>query len=417
MKTFQSNKAVSRIATLTAMVAAGVVLAPSLAHADTAANTTLRNTVYVNYADASAVAQPQISDEVDVVVQLVVATPSLNSPTDQTIAPSSTAVYNYTVTSNANGPDSYTISAAVGTENNLSGSTANTSVASVTLGATSVAVAPGAIAANTPTAILVPSDAAIGGGVNGIASGEVVIIGGVRCDVTAISDLGPTLTGAIPNSSITVDCDAGINPAASALIAEQRTFTLTVDPNGWTAPSNGDVTVTTSAGDTANVEADATDDTLTTVEQLLTVTKYVRNDTTPVVGVGPLTVDSQTYYTSGVTGVPGDTLVYLIHVENTSTTNSATDVVISDPVPAFTTLITTSLSILDETETAIGTLDDTANNGNQGEVVSNTVYLYPGNVAANLGDDTASGGGNPNGDGGTMAPNSSAYGLFSVTVQ
>lgn len=420
MKTFQSSKALPRLAAIAAVFAAGSALVPTVASANTAANTTIRNTVYVDYADASAVAQPQISDEADVVVQLVAATPSLNAPADQTIAPSSTATYNYTVTSNANGPDTYNLSTTVGTENNLSGSTANTSVASVTLGATTVAVAPGAITANTPTAITVPSDTTgSSGAVNDIASGDVVVISGVRCDVTAINDVGTALTGAITNSTITVDCDSGISPGIGAVIGEQQTFDTTVDPNGWTAPNTGDVTVTTSAQDALADAAAATDDTLTTVEQLLVVTKYVRNVLNAAGnagGAGSVTVGGNTYYASGVVGVPGDTLEYLIEVENTSAGNDATDVVISDAVPAFTTLVTTSLDVLDNSGTSVGAANDTADDGDQGEVVSNTVYLYPGDALATLGNDTATGGGNVNGDGGTVGAGNFAYGVFQVTV-
>jgi hypothetical protein len=136
MKTFQSNKAVPRIAALSALVASGLLLVPTVASANTAADTTIRNTVYVDYADASAVAQPQISAEVDVVVQLVAAAPTLNAPVDQTIAPSSTATYSYTVFSNANGPDIYDLTTPLVESGGLSGSTAGPSVASVTLGAT-----------------------------------------------------------------------------------------------------------------------------------------------------------------------------------------------------------------------------------------------------------------------------------------
>lgn len=407
------------------LVAAGA-LVPATANANTAANTTIRNIVTVNYADAASVAQPAISDEVDVTVTLVAATPTLNQPADQTIAPSSTATYNYTVTSNANGPDTYNLTTVVGTENNLSGSTANTSVASIALGATTVAVAPGNITADTPTPISVPADGTADGFINGINAGagnNVVVIGGVRCDVTAIGgDVDTPLTGAIALASITVDCDADINPGVGAVIGQQRTFTMTVDPEGWTPPANGDVTVTTRARDAADAAAFATDDTLTTVEQLLVVTKYVRNLTTnlPAAGAGVDKIQvAGNWYGRGtvaVAGAPGDRLEYLVHIENTSGSNNATNVVISDPVPAFTTFrddndpagdCSSSLAVIASNGTTVTTAT-AATDGDEGRATAGTVFLYPGDIVANNGSDA--------GTGGTIVASAQAYGRFCVSI-
>lgn len=419
MKTIQQHTCAWRLAALATVIATGGALMPATASANTASNTTLRNTVTVNYADAGGTAQLPETDEVDVVVQLVEATPTLNAPDDQYIVPTATAVYAYTVYSNANGPDTYNITVSAPTESaGLSGSTAVLTTASVTLGATTVATAPGAIAANTPTAIVVPSDAASDAAVNGIASGEVVVIGGVRCDVTAITDSGTPGTGAISNSSITVDCDAGISPAYGAVIGEQQSFSMTVDPNGWTGTSGPTETVdvTVSAQDDASAQSADTDDTTTFVEQLLSVTKYVRNVTTGAVGVGPVVVGGATYYASGIVGVPTNTLEYLVEVTNLSGSNSATDVVISDPVPAFTTFSATDFAVLDDTGAVVGTCTATANNGDQCEVVGTTVYMYPGDAVGTIGDDTDGGTGNVNGDGGTVGAGNNAYGRFRVTI-
>lgn len=425
MKTFQYGKTVSHAATLTAVLAASLL--PSLASANLASNTTVRNTVYVDYADGAGLAQPQISDEVDVVIQLVVATPSLNAPVDQTIAPSSTAIYNYTVTTNANGPDTYDIT--VGTPANTGGVTSSSvslSIASATLGATTAAAAV-AIPATTDTAIQVPSDADVSGStdgiINGIAEGDTLAIGAAICTVITggIDDQGTTTTGAIALSEITVNCDIAVNVTYGMLIREQVAFTLTVDPTGWDPDlsTTGTITVTTSAVDDDAVEPAADDETVTTVQQLLTVTKYVRNVTTPAVPVGPppsLTIDGETYYASGVVGAPGETLEYLIAVTNTTSGNDATDTVISDVVPAFTTFDATGFAVLDDA--GVDTAVTAAEDNDAGETVTalgvTTVYLYPG--SATHGDDTDGGSGNPNGDGGTIAGGDSAYGRFRVVI-
>lgn len=430
MKPIQSKPLVSRLATLAAVLAAGGALVlPETADANTAANTTVRNTVTVNYADAGATAQPAISDEVDVTVQLVAATPSISIPTDpaqtpgdQTIAPSSTATYSYALFSNANGPDTYTLSVASSV--NAGGVTASSnSVApgSLTLGATTV------ISYVNPVGLTyvltVPSDQSAplspDNIVNGIASGEDVVVSGVRCDVTAVGDSGTEATGAITNSTISVTCDSAIAPALGTVVGEMQTFSLTADPTGWTAPGPGTITVTVSAVDSAPSAAPATTDvTVTTVEQLLSVTKFVRNVTSPAAGAGTTASDgTSTFYESGIVGAPGNRLEYLVVVTNTSTSNNATDVVISDPVPAFTTFTNAgaclnSLAVINNAGT-VTTVMDTENN-DAGEVQSNTIYLYPGGVTH--GDDTDGGTGNSNGDGGTLAPGQVAKGRFCVSI-
>jgi hypothetical protein len=273
------------------------------------------------------------------------------------------------------------------------------------------------ITLNTPTPITVPSDATADLSVNGISAAlsDVVVINGVRCDVTAINDLGTPGTGAIANSSITVDCDANVTVTTGMVIGEQRSFTVTVDPNGFTPPGPETVTVTTTAEVQGTPALNDTDDTITTVEQLLTVTKYVRNVDTNAAGTGvPVLVDGNTYYPADVVGIPGETLEYLVLVENTSASNNATDTVISDPIPAFTTFNATNFAVINNAGVATAA-DPVADQGtDEGELVGNTVYLYPGSTTH--GDDAASGGGNPNGDGGTIAAGEVAYGRFQVDI-
>lgn len=434
MKTMFSKQLLSsRFAMLATALAAATVLAPvSASAAGTAANATIRNTVLVDYADAGAVAQPQVSAEVDVTVILVAAAPSLHipadpaqDPADQTIAPSSTAPYSYAVHSNANGPDTYDLSTTIGAFVNLTapGASASTSAASVTLGATSVAIAPGLIAANTPTAISVPADNNGGDSiVNGIAALDVVVINGVRCDVTAVADGNVPLTGAITNASITVDCDAAVTPTVGMIIGQQLTFTMTVDPTALTSGnSTGNVIVTTTATSQTNPAQFDTDATTTFVEQLIAVTKYVRNasDADDVggnaggIGGTDLGLGGPKYYTAGVTARPTEVLEYLVVVENTSATSAATDVVISDALPAFTTFNATGFAVINNAGTPTAATA-TANNNDPGEVITGTVYLYPGSTTA--GNDVATGGGNPNGDGGTVDAGEFAYGRFRVTV-
>ena len=165
-------------------------LVPGVVEANTAADTVIRNTATVNYQDAALNAQAPITAQVDITVSLIASTPALNAPTDQSTDSATAAVYNYTITSTANGPDIYDLTATVTAQSaGISGSTAVPSSASINLGATTVA----ATASAGDTVITVPNDLnGADSAVNGIAVNDVVVIGGTAYTVTAITDNGGT---------------------------------------------------------------------------------------------------------------------------------------------------------------------------------------------------------------------------------
>jgi len=98
------------------------------------------------------------------------------------------------------------------------------------------------------------------------------------------------------------------------------------------------VTATMGTSTTANVTTNA-------ISGALTVTKYVRNVTLASVGATPITapaaIGGATYYQTGVSGKPTDVLEYLLVIANTGR-GSATVVVATDPVPIYTTLLSSS---------------------------------------------------------------------------
>jgi uncharacterized repeat protein (TIGR01451 family) len=393
-------------------------LVPATASANTAANATIRNVVTVAFADAGGIAQPDVQAAVDVSVNLVAAAASLSAPTDLSTAPNSTAIYNYTITTNANGVDNYTASVTALLESaNLSGSTAVLSQTTFDLGATTLAIGYTTSAGVTTATLSVPADGTTDASINGLEDTDTVLLGSTLCTVTVNTDsaLPAQPTDAIPLSLLDVDCGANDVPtlAYGALIAEQQSFTLTVDPNNFVAPGPETIDVTIEATDGTNP---STDDTTTTVEQLLNVTKYVRNDTTGAAGTGtPITVDLQTYYPSGIVANPGQTLEYLVVIENVGSQN-ATDVVISDAVPAFTSLQTATLATGDNTGSfsscTVTENNDSCETSSGG--ATGTIYFSVGSTTA--GDDTDGGTGNPNGDGGDIATGEFAYGRFQVLV-
>lgn len=388
------------------------VLLPSTALATTAANTVINNTVTVNYDDTGGTPQVPLTASVAVTVNLVTAHSTLSAPLDAQ-TPSNVALdYTYTITNNSNGPDTYNLTessvlgANVNSETHVFRDAADTGdIISIYLGATSVAVA----ATTGDTVITVPSDGVSDASVNGIIVGDTVVIGSVTTTVTAVTD------NATGTSTITLLAGIGENLIVGTQIGEQGTFISRTTPIATVNLSTYVITVTADDGVTAGPAP--TDDTTTTVlVSTLTVVKYVANVTTPVVGGGTtialntgLGAGNITYYTSGVTGIPTDNLEYVIAIVNAAGGATATDVVISDPVPAYTSQ--TGNIALDPGTAVFSNVASTADNGDFAEVVANTVFIYAGDGSvAGEGDDSTN-------TGGQLAPNTTTYGAFRVTIQ
>ena len=400
-------------------VVIGMSLFTGSAWASTAANHVIRNTATVDYDDGSGNPQTAITASVDISVNLVESSPILSAPLDLSTDPATAAVYSYTLTATSNGPATYDLSAAVTGETQMpvGPSTAATSVATLTLGATTTAVGV-TLNAAANTTITVPSDGADDGAVNGLAVGDTVEIGGFTYTIQSIDETDSADPDLTSTSTITIDFD-GNTPALAvgAVIGEQGSFTTTVTPSGTPTTNPGTITVDTTATSQTTPAATATDTTVTTVSDIvLTVTKYVANITNPIVGGGSiLTVDTGggagniSYYTTGVNGNPGDTLEYVIEVANAAVSSTASDVRITDPVPAFTTYTAGTIRLDPGTGTWAGALDGDAD-ADAGEFGSNTVYIYVGSG----GTDGAAGVGN--GTGGSLAISTTTLGSFRVTI-
>lgn len=416
LNTLSKTRLLQRLGFITGTLLALMFLSGTVL-ANTAANNIIRNMVTVDYDDAGGNSQTAITAQVDITVNLVESTPTLSSPVDISTDAGTAAVYNYTLTATANGPDTYDLSAAITAESaGINSSTVATSVTSLDLGATTVATGVTLNAASN-TVITVPSDGANDGFVNGLTDLDSVVIGGFTYSVVSVDDSNGGLPG---TSTITVSFD-GNTPAllVGDVIGELGTFTLTVTPGTVTdATTDQTVTVNVSAIDDAGVgPATTADGTITTVTAIaLAVTKYVANITNPIAGGGtPLNVDTGggagliDYYISGVSGNPGDTLEYVIQVENPTASSTASNVRISDPVPAFTTYTAGTIRLDDGGGVWAGALDADAD-ADAGEFGSNTVYIYVGTG----GTDGAAGVGN--GTGGSLAVSTTTLGSFRVTI-
>lgn len=396
-----------------AILATGALAAANQAWATTAADTTIRNTVTVSYADAAGTNQTPITAQVDVSVNLVRSIPLLSAPVDQTTDSATNAVYSYTITSTANGVTAYNLTTPLVQSAGISASTATASVASVTLGATTVASAVTINAAGTTT-IVVPRDNTADGSINGLVVNDWIVIGG---QLFQISGVGADLNG-VGTTSITVNGNGtALVAAAGTLIAEQQSFTVTVDPGPVSAAGDQTITTTTTATDAVDNTYVDTDVTITTVRNVnLTVQKLVRNVTTGAAGLGAaVSFNGNDYYASGVTGNPGNTLEYLIVVSNAAGAADATAVRISDPLPPFTTYVAGSMRV-ENSATLSAALNDSGADGDAAEFGGTAVYFYLGTGGT---DGGAGAPGTNDGAGGTLTgtvPDNVSRALFQVTI-
>lgn len=384
---------------------------PALAMASTAANTKITNNVSVAYTNTLNVPQTPVTASVDITVLLVAAAPIISDPADVDSTENTGVSLVYTITATANGPDTYTFG-STDTPTNMNASAGSTSP-NILLGGTTIAAA----TAVNDTFITVPFDGVSDDVVNGIEEGDTVVIGGNAYVVDTIDE------STVTNNTVQIPLTTLISSvvAIGEVVGERDTVSVTVTTDSITSGTSGTHSIATIATSSAPaLEASATSTTLITVKRpLLTVTKYVRNETTDVVGTGDYDFDGETWYTSGVTGKTDDVMEYLIIVDNTDAAASqANNIVISDPIPQFTTFDATFSVKLDTDGTAanlagFASLDETADDGDAAELDSTgngTIYVYAG-VG---GDDTPAGA--SVGTGGNLAQGKISRVIFRVTI-
>lgn len=440
-----------------------LMLTPAALAAGTAANTQLENTVTVNFDNLAGVAQTAVTSSVTITINLVQAAPTIainsTSPADTTTGISEGQVVSvfYQVQSNANGPDSYEINFTEALTD-LNGTSITEGTLAQTrnignLGASTVGVA-AALDASVcllPNAgqcsIELPNDNADfdGGDVNGLAVGDIVVLvsptegASLFCEVDAIDDSNegsPYEPGTVA-SSISVDnCAADLlgtpfvpgdgffNLAVGDDVLETAEFQVDFTMGTLTGATQGTTTVTAIADtDTGSNPSGAVNQLINVDPPSLEVTKYVRNVGTGQVGGGnTLTANGNTYYSTGITAAPTETLEYAIVVENTGG-SGVQDVIITDPLVPFTTYVAVSAGLIDQgtgagcpatcVVTTTGTFatvtDDTLETATDiGGDDSGTITIYAG-----VGGDEVFGG---PGTGGTIAAGEVTVGFIQVTV-
>ena len=316
MRNYKTTR-IREIILSTFVLMALIAFSSASAFASTASNAIIRNTVTVAYNDTDGTAQTPETAWAEVTVNLRAATPTLSKPDDRSTDPATAAIYSYTITSNANGPDTYNLSAVITNETGI-----NTSSISILptpdtiLGASTVATA-GSILATGTTVIVVPADDAPGGPVNGITAGSTVVINGEIFTVDSVDDDNGGTSG---TSTITVNGNGTVTAIAYGdQIGEQGILLLTVTPGTVTTNSPPPtITVVTTIWGSNSVNV--TDETITTID------------------VADLSVVKVADVTSAA---PGETITYTITVTNNGNSN-ATAATVTDPVPQFTSYVASS---------------------------------------------------------------------------
>jgi uncharacterized repeat protein (TIGR01451 family) len=389
------------------LAAVAMLLFSQNVFADTAANTRIINTVIVHYSDAlggNATQSTPVS--VSVTVVLVPAEPTLTVTTAPILTAYQNVTYTleYAISANANGEDTYdllTVESVASANLDDPTFTINLTGDSISLGGTTLAANVSAGA----TTITVPYDATgTAGLVNGIAADEWIVVDGDTahpCQVQTITHDSASNTTDIqlyPATPIFADTTAGV------IIGEYAEFTVDVLTNVLTSGNFDTYTIRTtaaSATDGALIADQLPGDSLITVRLFsLNVSKFVRNLDNTTGSTPSYNFGGNVYFSSDVEGIEGNTLEYIVVVENPAGASLATNVIIEDAIPQFTSYVDGSMSL-------DGSAIDQSVNGDAGryDSATNTVYIYAGNTP-----------GTDDGTGGTLTESQTTVGQFRVTI-
>jgi len=430
------------------------------ANAGAAATTTLENIASATYTSAaSATPITATSNAVVITINLVPAFPTVafasSTPTDLlNLVEGQTATLTYTLTSNANGPDDYTVIVGETSVINITGTVAT--AAAITLGGSTVAVdstidAGCLTVASSNCVITLPNDASAGtGGVNGLDLGETVVFeGGQVCTIApsgTLTDTGglTSLGGTLSSIEVTGCSGAAGTIVAGTSVYEQATQTVAVliDVTSPGAPGTATLQVTAIVdGSPAITSAALTDLPVQAYVIDLTISKFVRNVTesglNPACGLTALSclnVDGVLYHASGVTANPTNILEYAILASNNG--GPVTEIILTDDLTAFSSFngATGTSKILVETTAAnnssglcaaVGGTTD----GTQGTCILSAGTPIDATIATAVADDTITVSAGDNGSngatnsgvvtgqaGGELAVGKVSVVLFQVTV-
>lgn len=345
----QSYFSARRIATtllgVLALAFCVTIATPTQSEAGTAANAIIRNVVKVDYKDAGGNGSFATSATTTVSVTLLAAIPTITDPTpasNQFVESSAVQGYAFTLFSNANGTDTYNLTLADGTTGDAgtpvsknkyivsyidpqgithaTGNTTTTTLPGLSIGATVI------LSDNDNDTVNIPA-----GTMNTIANDDYVVINGIVYKVRSHTD------GTV----------AGYNSGTNSLTPETHGTIRLYQADGTTAADFSAIDLTGSTisqryivNAAVTAVADAASDAVLYFNLSLASTTAPnptgnKNDTKTTFRHTQVAV---TKTANPASGKPGDTIEYTIAVTN-SGTGDATHVMVTDAVPAFTTLV------------------------------------------------------------------------------
>lgn len=340
------------------LLLATLLLSPTAASASTSANATIHNKVTVSYQVASG-GTPFFSHAfVNVTVATLGATPTVYPQLGITTTAATFVSYSSGFRSNSNGPDTYTLTVPTNVASNATPA-----------GATTVIPVPNTVslwggitsAASVAGAIVVPA-----GSTTGLTAGDIVEIGANRYTVGDLT----AVPGVVASTNTTTGVTTPETPAqiplapidgAPAITAGLITagtqvgeyvkvdlFSFTTGtPTSQTLPGTylATINATPTATSIANAALPAGTATVTTTIQAvnLTITKAYRKLLSTDGVFGTAVVNPASYDNSG-SPKPGEKIEYLLTVINTNATQAASDVIVTDPTPPYTTFVPGSIS-------------------------------------------------------------------------
>lgn len=380
-------KFTQRLSYMTAVLLAALsllVYAPA-ADADMAADAVIINIVSVGYTDASGNNVFQAEAAATVTVNLVEAavtisgrpTPAAHGasaglPAEQNLQSGDTGAYLYALTANTNGDDEYFLDIAIDATANVTAQSVTTELlnpdeslvttnpASVTLGASVIV---GVTAGDT---LLFP-----GGTLTGIAAGDVVVIGTEDYLVSSVANGSPANYAGSLTAEVQGQLVLAANPNGGSvvpnfvagdigtLVFEQVLIRVSVTAEANMPATDGtvdvDIQVTTDAGGSDNLN-DVQDVTTTYTGLDLTILKEVSNLTTG--GAFGATAN----------GITGNILEYRVTITNNG--GSAANVIVTDAVPDYTTLVLAGTDFANYTgpASAAGSVSSAADDENPNDV-------------------------------------------------
>jgi len=349
---------------LAALISLMIICAPRAMGA-TGADAIILNVVQVTYRDASGNQSFTADAAATIKVTLQEAAVTLSGrptptnpgntepvPAEQTVSSGTGARYLYAITANANGDDIYRLAIDPDASSNV----ANTSVTYDQVGpngSTVINSNPSTVTLGASVVINVVNQTTLefpGGTLDNIAVNDIVVVDGVDYRVSAVTpgsgashthaDGNPhTDTGSLSPENrgrLTLDANtygSNTSPAftsalVGSIVGEQVLVRVIVYAEASTPGTDGtldfDIVIDPDGTPGSNV-AQQQDVTTTFTATNLSITKEVRN------------VSQGGSFAASADGAPGDVLEYRVTVQNTG--SDATQVVVSDAVPSYTSLV------------------------------------------------------------------------------